>query len=151
MRPSTHPASTVRFSRRPGIRRTVGEAAAKHTYQMDIGNSGRGLARGGSPISQKGADMVMVKPGLPYLDIVRRVEGSVLGMPTLVLPGQRRVLHDHGRPRGPRLAERTRRRGWSLWSASSAPGRDGILTVFCKNARRSGFRSECPAPALTRP
>ena len=45
----------------------------KHTYQMDPANSDESLREVGLDIAE-GADMVMVKPGLPYLDIVRRVK-----------------------------------------------------------------------------
>ncbi|MFZ1391887.1 MAG: porphobilinogen synthase, partial [Dokdonella sp.] len=54
----------------------------KHTYQMDVGNSDEALREVELDISE-GADMVMVKPGLPYLDIVRRVKDH-FGVPTLV-------------------------------------------------------------------
>jgi porphobilinogen synthase len=45
----------------------------KHTYQMDPANSDEALWEVGLDL-QEGADMVMVKPGLPYLDILRRVK-----------------------------------------------------------------------------
>jgi porphobilinogen synthase len=45
----------------------------KKTYQMDPGNSDEALWEVGLDLAE-GADMVMVKPGLPYLDIVRRVK-----------------------------------------------------------------------------
>lgn len=45
----------------------------KHTYQMDIANSDEALQEVALDIAE-GADFVMVKPGLPYLDIVRRVK-----------------------------------------------------------------------------
>jgi porphobilinogen synthase len=69
------------------FRDAVGSAAQlgsgdKHTYQMDIGNSDEALREVALDISE-GADMVMVKPGLPYLDIVRRVKDR-FGMPTMV-------------------------------------------------------------------
>jgi porphobilinogen synthase len=54
----------------------------KHTYQMDPGNSDEALREVALDIAE-GADMVMVKPGLPYLDIVRRVKER-FGMPTAV-------------------------------------------------------------------
>lgn len=44
----------------------------KHTYQMDPANSNEALAEVALDISE-GADMIMVKPGLPYLDIIRRI------------------------------------------------------------------------------
>ena len=52
----------------------------KFTYQMDPGNSDEALREVGLDIDE-GADMVMVKPGMPYLDIVRRVKES-FGVPT---------------------------------------------------------------------
>ena len=47
--------------------------ADKKTYQMDPGNSDEALREVALDIAE-GADMVMVKPGMPYLDIVRRVK-----------------------------------------------------------------------------
>ena len=69
------------------FRDAVGSAASlgkgsKHTYQMDVGNSNEALREVQLDIDE-GADMVMVKPGLPYLDIVRRVKER-FGMPTFV-------------------------------------------------------------------
>ena len=52
----------------------------KRTYQIDPGNSNEALREVELDITE-GADMVMVKPGLPYLDIVRRVKDA-FGMPT---------------------------------------------------------------------
>ena len=54
----------------------------KYTYQMDPANSDEALREVALDIAE-GADMVMVKPGLPYLDIVRRVKDA-FGMPTAV-------------------------------------------------------------------
>ncbi len=54
----------------------------KYTYQMDPANSDEALREIALDIDE-GADLVMVKPGLPYLDIVRRVKDR-FGMPTLV-------------------------------------------------------------------
>jgi len=57
-------------------RDAIGSAKAltgdKKTYQMDLGNTDEALREVGLDIAE-GADMVMVKPGMPYLDIVRRV------------------------------------------------------------------------------
>ncbi|MFK8017781.1 MAG: porphobilinogen synthase [Gammaproteobacteria bacterium] len=53
----------------------------KKTYQMDPGNSDEALREVGLDIAE-GADMVMVKPALPYLDVVRRVKQE-FGVPTL--------------------------------------------------------------------
>jgi porphobilinogen synthase len=50
----------------------VDNPADKKTYQMDLGNSDEALREVALDIAE-GADMVMVKPGLPYLDVVRRV------------------------------------------------------------------------------
>ena len=52
----------------------------KRTYQMDSGNSDEALREVELDIAE-GADMVMVKPGMPYLDIVRRVKDA-FGVPT---------------------------------------------------------------------
>ncbi len=52
----------------------------KRTYQMDPGNSDEALREVALDI-EEGADMIMVKPGLPYLDIVARVKDA-FGMPT---------------------------------------------------------------------
>ena len=52
----------------------------KRTYQMDPANSDEALREVALDIAE-GADMVMVKPGMPYLDIVRRVKDT-FGMPT---------------------------------------------------------------------
>lgn len=66
------------------FRDAVGSSGAlkgdKKTYQMDPANSDEALREVALDI-EEGADMVMVKPGLPYLDIVRRVKDA-FGMPT---------------------------------------------------------------------
>lgn len=54
----------------------------KHTYQMDVGNSDEALREVELDLAE-GADIVMVKPGLPYLDVVRRVKDH-FGAPTFV-------------------------------------------------------------------
>jgi porphobilinogen synthase len=69
------------------FRDAVGSAAnlgrgSKYTYQMDPANSDEALQEVWLDI-QEGADMVMVKPGMPYLDIVRRVKDA-FGVPTAV-------------------------------------------------------------------
>ncbi|HET8818470.1 MAG TPA: porphobilinogen synthase [Xanthomonadaceae bacterium] len=69
------------------FRDAVGSAAAlgkadKKTYQMDPGNGDEAVREAGLDLDQ-GADMVMVKPGMPYLDIVRRVKDAH-GAPTFV-------------------------------------------------------------------
>lgn len=57
-------------------------AGNKHTYQMDPANSDEALWEVGLDLDE-GADMVMIKPGMPYLDIVRRVKDQ-FGAPTFV-------------------------------------------------------------------
>ncbi|MDD5228391.1 MAG: porphobilinogen synthase [Methylococcales bacterium] len=52
----------------------------KHSYQMDCANSDEALREVALDL-QEGADMVMVKPGMPYLDIIRRVKDK-FGVPT---------------------------------------------------------------------
>jgi porphobilinogen synthase len=69
------------------FRDAVGSAATlkggdKFSYQMDPANSDEALREVALDIKE-GADMVMVKPGLPYLDIVRRVK-ETFGVPTFV-------------------------------------------------------------------
>ena len=69
------------------FRDAVGSAAAlgkadKSTYQMDPANSDEALREVALDISE-GADIVMIKPGLPYLDIVRRVKDE-FAVPTFV-------------------------------------------------------------------
>ncbi|WP_018606110.1 porphobilinogen synthase [Uliginosibacterium gangwonense] len=69
------------------FRDAVGSAANlgkgnKYTYQMDPGNSDEAIREVAQDLAE-GADMVMVKPGMPYLDIVRRVKHE-LAVPTFV-------------------------------------------------------------------
>ncbi|MCP5347499.1 MAG: porphobilinogen synthase [Pseudomonadales bacterium] len=54
----------------------------KYTYQMDVANSDEAIQEVALDLAE-GADMVMVKPGMPYLDIVRRVK-TQFGVPTFV-------------------------------------------------------------------
>jgi porphobilinogen synthase len=62
-----------------GSATTLG-SASKSTYQMDPANTDEALREVALDVAE-GADMVMVKPGLPYLDVVRRVKDQY-GMPT---------------------------------------------------------------------
>jgi len=69
------------------FRDAVGSAASlgkadKANYQMDPGNSDEAIREAGLDLHE-GADMLMVKPGLPYLDIVRRIKDAH-GAPTFV-------------------------------------------------------------------
>jgi porphobilinogen synthase len=108
------------------FRDAVGSAANlgksnKKVYQMDPGNSDEALREVAMDIAE-GADMVMVKPGMPYLDIVRRVKDE-FRVPTFAYQGQRRVRDAEGRRRqrlaGPRCRDdgkpaglQARRRRW---------------------------------------
>ena len=89
------------------FRDAVGSTATltgdKRTYQMDPANSDEALREVGLDIAE-GADMVMVKPGMPYLDIVRRVKDS-FGVPTFAYQVSGRVRDADGR-RPERLARR---------------------------------------------
>jgi len=117
------------------FRDAVGSAGAlgsgnKYTYQMDPANSDEALREVALDL-QEGADMVMVKPGMPYLDIVQRVK-TEFGVPTFVyqVSGEYAML----------IA--AAQNGWldekavmmeSLLAFKRA-GADGILTYFAKKA-----------------
>ncbi len=105
-------------------------AGNKYTYQMDPANTDEALWEVGLDI-QEGADMVMVKPGMPYLDIVRRVKDE-FGAPTFVY----QVSGEYAMLKAAAL------NGWldekscvleSLLSFKRA-GADGILTYFALDA-----------------
>ena len=116
------------------FRDAVGSAANlagadKYSYQMDPGNSDEAVHETALDIDE-GADMVMIKPGLPYLDIVRRVSEE-LRYPTFVyqVSGEYAMLKAAGQ------------NGWideracvleALLSIKRA-GADGILTYFAKS------------------
>jgi porphobilinogen synthase len=117
------------------FRDAVGSAAqlgsgGKHTYQMDIGNSDEALREVALDIGE-GADMIMVKPGLPYLDIVRRVKDR-FGMPTLVY----QVSGEYS------MIMAAAGNGWlneravalEALTCIKRAGADGILTYFAKRA-----------------
>jgi len=104
----------------------------KYNYQMDPANSDEALREVQLDL-EEGADMVMIKPGLPYLDIVRRVKDR-FGVPTFVyqVSGEYAMLMaaaGHGW-----LEERAVTLE-SLTSIKRA-GADGILTYFAKRAAR---------------
>lgn len=107
-------------------------AGNKYTYQMDPANTDEALWEVGLDI-QEGADMVMVKPGMPYLDIVRRVKDE-FGAPTFVY----QVSGEYAMLKAAAL------NGWldekpcvleSLLSFKRA-GADGILTYFAIDAAK---------------
>ncbi|MDA1106837.1 MAG: porphobilinogen synthase [Proteobacteria bacterium] len=117
------------------FRDAVGSAANlgagnKYTYQMDPANSDEALREVALDLAE-GADMVMIKPGLPYLDIVRRVKDE-FGAPTFVY----QVSGEYA------MLMAAAQNGWlderavvleSLVCIKRA-GADGILTYFAKRA-----------------
>jgi porphobilinogen synthase len=117
------------------FRDPVGSAANlgksdKKVYQMDAGNSDEALREVAMDIAE-GADMVMVKPGMPYLDIVRRVKDE-FSMPTFVY----QVSGEYA------MLKAAAQNGWldhdgvmmeSLLAFKRA-GADGILTYFAIQA-----------------
>jgi len=118
------------------FRDAVGSKAAlqgdKRTYQMDPANSDEALREVAKDIAE-GADMVMVKPGMPYLDIVRRVKDT-FALPTFAY----QVSGEYAMLAG--AAER----GWldgekvipEALMAFKRAGADGILTYFAVDMAR---------------
>ena len=111
----------------------------KYSYQMDPANSDEALHEVALDLAE-GADMVMVKPGLPYLDIVRRIKDE-FGAPTF-------VYHVSGEYA---MLKAAAQNGWineqacvleTLLSCKRA-GADGILTYYAKDAARwlSGIKN----------
>ena len=98
--------------------------ADKRTYQMDPGNTDEALREVALDVAE-GADMVMVKPGMPYLDVVRRVKES-FGLPTFAyqVSGEYAMLRGAGD------------QGWIDWDKAilesilcfKRAGADGVLT-----------------------
>ncbi len=119
------------------FRDAVGSAANlgkgnKKAYQMDPGNSNEALREVAMDIAE-GADMVMVKPGMPYLDIVRRVKDE-FGVPTFAY----QVSGEYA------MLKAAAQNGWldhdavmmeSLLAFKRA-GADGVLTYFARDAAR---------------
>ena len=107
-------------------------AGNKYTYQMDPANSDEAIKEVGLDI-EEGADMVMVKPGMPYLDIVRRVKDE-FGVPTFAY----QVSGEYA------MLKAAAQNGWlderacvmeSLLAFKRA-GADGILTYFAMDVAR---------------
>jgi porphobilinogen synthase len=103
-------------------------AGNKYTYQMDPGNSDEALWEVGMDLDE-GADMVMIKPGMPYLDIVRRIKDQY-GAPTYAY----QVSGEYA------MLMAAAQNGWldekavimeSLLGFKRA-GADGVLTYFAK-------------------
>jgi porphobilinogen synthase len=105
-------------------------AGNKYTYQMDPGNSDEALREVALDI-EEGADMVMVKPGMPYLDIVRRVKDE-FGVPTYAY----QVSGEYA------MLKAAAANGWLAHDACmleallsfKRAGADGILTYFALEA-----------------
>jgi porphobilinogen synthase len=104
----------------------------KKTYQMDPGNSDEALREVALDIAE-GADMVMVKPGLPYLDIVRRVKDE-FHMPTFAY----QVSGEYS------MIKAAAANGWldhdavmmEALLAFKRAGADGVLSYFALDAAR---------------
>jgi porphobilinogen synthase len=102
----------------------------KRTYQMDSANSDEALRELELDIAE-GADMVMVKPGMPYLDILRRVKDT-FAMPTFVyqVSGEYAMI---AAASGNGWIDGERAMMESLLAFKRA-GADGILTYFAPKA-----------------
>jgi porphobilinogen synthase len=105
----------------------------KHSYQMDPANSDEALHECALDLAE-GADMIMVKPGLPYLDIARRIKDAY-GVPTFAyqVSGEY-AMHQAAFANGWLEAEPVMLE--SLLAFKRA-GCDGILTYFAKQAARA--------------
>ncbi|WP_445766928.1 porphobilinogen synthase [Rheinheimera sp.] len=100
----------------------------KKTYQMDPANSNEALHEVAQDL-EEGADMVMVKPGMPYLDIVRRVKDE-FGVPTFAYQVSGEYAMHMAAIQNGWLAERPVIMESLL--AFKRAGADGILTYFAK-------------------
>ena len=119
------------------FRDAVGSAANlgkgnKATYQMDPANSDEALWEVGMDL-QEGADMIMVKPGMPYLDVIRRIKDAY-GAPTYAY----QVSGEYA------MLKAAVQNGWlderacvleALLGFKRA-GADGVLTYFARDAAR---------------
>jgi len=100
----------------------------KHSYQMDPANSNEAIHEVALDI-QEGADMVMVKPGMPYLDIVRRVKDE-LKVPTYAYQVSGEYAMHMAAIQNGWLAEKPCIMEGLL--AFKRAGADGVLTYFAK-------------------
>ncbi len=117
------------------FRDAVGSAGAlgkgnKTTYQMDPANSDEAMREIALDLDE-GADMIMVKPGLPYLDIVRRAKDE-FGAPTFVY----QVSGEYAMLKAAALNGWLDERGCALEALTSIKraGADGVLTYFALDA-----------------
>ncbi|HVU21189.1 MAG TPA: porphobilinogen synthase, partial [Rhizomicrobium sp.] len=118
------------------FRDAVGSAKAltgdKRTYQMDPANGDEALREVALDLAE-GADMVMVKPGMPYLDVLRRVKDA-FGVPTFAY----QVSGEYSMLTG------AIERGWfdrervmlESLTAFKRAGASGILTYFARDAAK---------------
>ncbi|MEN1927356.1 porphobilinogen synthase [Luteimonas qiangzhengi] len=119
------------------FRDAVGSAAAlgnadKRTYQMDPANGEEALREVELDL-QEGADMVMVKPGMPYLDVIRQVRDT-FGVPTFAY----QVSGEYA------MLKAAAANGWlderacamEALVAFKRAGADGVLTYFAPDAAR---------------
>lgn len=104
----------------------------KKVYQMDPGNSDEALREVAMDIAE-GADMVMVKPGMPYLDIVRRVKDE-FKVPTFAY----QVSGEYAMLNAAALNGWLDREAVMMESllAFKRAGADGVLTYFARDAAR---------------
>jgi porphobilinogen synthase len=104
----------------------------KYTYQMDPANANEALWEVGLDLAE-GADMVMVKPGMPYLDILRRVKDE-FGAPTYVY----QVSGEYAMLKAAFANGWLEERACALEAllAFKRAGADGILTYFALQAAR---------------
>jgi porphobilinogen synthase len=115
-------------------REAIGSAKAlkgdKRTYQMDFGNRDEALREVAMDVAE-GADMLLIKPGLPYLDIIARVKAT-LGMPTFAF----QVSGEYA------MIKAAAANGWleedraivETLTAFKRAGADGIVTYFAPRA-----------------
>ena len=119
------------------FRDAVGSAGSlgkgnKYNYQMDPANSNEALHEVALDL-EEGADMVMVKPGMPYLDVVRRVKDE-FGVPTYAY----QVSGEYA------MLKAAANNGWlderacvlEALTAFKRAGADGVLTYFAMDAAR---------------
>ena len=106
--------------------------AGKHSYQMDPGNTAEAMREVALDIAE-GADMVMVKPVMPYLDIVRRVK-ETFAMPTFVY----QVSGEYAMLMAAAQAGWLDERAVALESllGCKRAGADGVLTYFAPRVAR---------------
>jgi porphobilinogen synthase len=107
-------------------------AGDKHTYQMDPANSDEALHEVALDL-EEGADMVMVKPGMPYLDIVRRVKDEYK-VPTFVYQVSGEYAMHMAAIENGWLDEKVI---YESLLAMKRAGADAILTYFAKRVARS--------------